>query len=73
MNVAMVWVVGFGVLALGWVLDRVSDKMSDGSDSSGLLHYAGLSLKVLSAVIVTVGTAVALDAANNPDKYGGLS
>jgi hypothetical protein len=70
MNVAMVWVVGFGVLALGWVLDRVSDKMSGGD---GLLHYAGLSLKVLSAVIVTVGTAAALDAANHPDKYGGLS
>ena len=69
MNVAMVWVVGFGVLAVGWVLDRVSDKMSDGG---GPLHYAGISLKVLSAVIVTVGTAAALDAANHPDQFGGL-
>jgi hypothetical protein len=72
MNVAMVWVVGFGVLALGWVLDKVGDKISDG-DGDGLLHYAGLSLKVLSFVIVTVGTAAALNAARNPDSYGGLS
>jgi hypothetical protein len=70
MFVLMVWVVGFGVLALGWVLDHVSDKMSDGS---GLLHYVGLTLKVVSAAIVTVGTVAALDAASHPDKYGGLS
>jgi hypothetical protein len=70
MFVLMVWVVGFGVLALGWVLDHVSDKISDGS---GLLHYVGLTLKVVSAVIVTVGTAAALEAANNPEKYGGLN
>jgi hypothetical protein len=70
MFVLMVWVVGLGVLALGWILDRVSDKMSDGS---GLLHYVGLTLKVASAAIVTVGTAAALDAANDPGKYGGLN
>jgi len=67
MFIVMVLIVGFGSWALGWVLDKMGDSINDGG---GLLHYAGLSLKILGFVIGTVGAGIALDAARHPDSYG---
>jgi len=63
MAVGLVWLVGFGSLALGWILDHASDKVGNGITPAARILY------FLSFLIVTVGTAVALEVARHPASY----
>jgi hypothetical protein len=61
--VAMVWILALGSAGLGWLLQRASE--------SKALKAVSWFLYGLSFLIGTGGVAIAMDAANNPSKYGG--
>ncbi|MGH3845114.1 MAG: hypothetical protein ACRDS0_27345 [Pseudonocardiaceae bacterium] len=70
---AKVYILAIVVLAAGWALGRAYEKVSD-RDTTGSnwwLRVASWVLYGLGFLIGSGGTVVALDAANNPDKYGG--
>jgi hypothetical protein len=70
---AKLWILAIVVLAAGWALGRASEKVSDGdpTDSNGWLRVASWVLYGLGFLIGSGGMSVVLDAAKDPDKYGG--
>jgi hypothetical protein len=61
--VTMVWILALGSAGLGWLLQRTSE--------SKALKAVSWLLYGLSFLIGSGGVAMAMDAANNPSKYGG--
>ena len=70
---AKVYILAIVVLAAGWALGRAYEKVSDrdATGSNWWLRVASWVLYGLGFLIGSGGTALALDAANDPDKYGG--
>jgi len=63
MFLVVLLIVGLGSWALGWVLDKAGDTLTD---EGRFLHYIGLFLKILAFVIPTVGIGLAVNAARHP-------
>jgi 4-amino-4-deoxy-L-arabinose transferase-like glycosyltransferase len=70
---AKAYILAIVVLAAGWALGQAYQKVSDRdpTGSNWRLRVASWVLYGLGFLIGTGGTAVALDIAKDPEKYGG--
>ena len=67
---AMIYVVGFGSIAIAWVLQRVGEAADERGNRNEFLRWLAYGLYGLGFLVSLIGTGMALDAASDPGKYG---